>query len=94
MDDPYIQKLKSLKPRFKELGLKRVRVFGSRVRGDAKEDSDLDLLVDFYDIPSVFELADIQDQLEEFIGKKVDIVFSHKLVPELEEGILKEAQDV
>ena len=44
--------------------------------------------------PSFFELSDLQDFLESQINKKVDILFTHKIFPELRDSILREAIDV
>ncbi len=93
-DDPCIRKLRALKPRFRELGLKRVRVFGSRLRGDAKPGSDLDLLVEFYDKPSLFDLGGLYTDLEEMLGCPVHISQPHTIRPELKDIILSEAEDV
>jgi len=93
-EDPYIAKLRALKPRFKEMGLKRVRVFGSRVRGDARPDSDLDLLIDFYERPDLFELGGLYMDFKDMLECDVDIVMEDSIHPALRENILSEAQDV
>lgn len=94
MDIKTIEHLRRLKPSLKKYGLTRLRVFGSTVRKDYRPDSDVDLLVEFETIPSFFELSDFQDYVEEEINRKVDIVFAHKIFPELRESILREAVDV
>lgn len=52
----------------------RVRVFGSVARGEDGPDSDLDLLVDFADGTSLFDLVHLGDELEDLLGVPVDIV--------------------
>lgn len=94
MDIKTIDNLRQLKPSLKKYGLTRLRVFGSTVRKDYRPDSDVGLLVEFETIPSFFELSDFQDYVEEEINRKVDIVFAHKIFPELRESILREAVDV
>lgn len=49
-------------------------IFGSQVNGDATENSDVDLLVDFAETQSLFELARIHEKFEELFNKKVDLV--------------------
>lgn len=53
---------------------RNVRVFGSVSRGDDGPDSDIDLLVDFAQPPSLFELADLESDLSALLGAPVDIV--------------------
>lgn len=91
---PSLERLKALKPKFSDMNLKRVRVFGSVIRGDAKPDSDIDLLVEFYKDPTLFDLGGLQTELEEKLGCSVDISMPSSLIPELRDIILNEAQDV
>lgn len=93
-EDPYIQRLRELKPRFKEMGIKRMRVFGSRVRGDARPDSDLDLLIDFEGRPNLFDLGGVYSDMTELLGCDIDIVMPDSIRPELKDRIMKEATDV
>jgi uncharacterized protein len=92
--DPCIARLAAMKPHFARMGLRRVRVFGSRARGDALPDSDLDLLVEFFETPSLFSLAAVQEEMEAAVGVPVDLVFAHKVFPELRGRVLAEARDV
>ncbi|MFA7292625.1 MAG: nucleotidyltransferase family protein [Rhodocyclaceae bacterium] len=68
-----------------------VRVFGSVARGDANEDSDVDLLVSFSPGASLFDLIHLQEDAEHLIGAPVDVVSERGLSPFLEERILREA---
>ena len=56
--------------------IKRVSLFGSYLHGEAQEQSDIDLLVDFDEHASVgyFEIVRIQDAFEKVLGTKVDVV--------------------
>ena len=69
-------------------------VFGSRSRGDARSDSDFDLLVEF--IPnsgmSLFEFSRMQIDLQEVIGKRVDLVPKSGLKPLIRDAVLAEAK--
>lgn len=93
-EDPVIARLRALKPRFREMNLKRVRVFGSRLHGDARPDSDLDLLVEFYNEPDLFDLVGLKSDLEGKLGCEVDLVMPSALHPALREDILRDARDV
>jgi predicted nucleotidyltransferase len=52
----------------------RVRLFGSVARGDDRPDSDIDLLVDFDQDSSLFDLMRMTRELEELLGHPVDVV--------------------
>jgi predicted nucleotidyltransferase len=53
---------------------RRVRLFGSAARGDDRPDSDVDLLVDFDIDSSLFDLIRLVRELEELLGRPVDVV--------------------
>ena len=52
----------------------RVRLFGSVARGDERPESDIDLLVDFTDDSSLFDLMRMTRELEDLLGHPVDVV--------------------
>ncbi|MGD0273933.1 MAG: nucleotidyltransferase family protein [Gaiellaceae bacterium] len=70
-------------------GARNVRVFGSIVRGEADERSDLDLLVEMEPGRSLLDLAGLHLELEEMLGCEVDI--GTKIKPRLRERIEVEA---
>lgn len=86
-----VEKLKALKPelqahyKVRELGL-----FGSFVRGEQRETSDIDILVDFTEDASLFDLVRLADFLEEKLQHRVDIVTTDSLRVELRESVLRE----
>jgi predicted nucleotidyltransferase len=95
MTDPVFQKLKSMQPELRErFGVRRMRVFGSFARKEQRPDSDVDLLLDFDGHPTLFDLSDIRQQLEDALKRSVDIVTTGGLHPHLKDRILKEAADV
>jgi uncharacterized protein len=53
---------------------RRVRLFGSVARGQEREGSDIDLLVDFVPGSSLFDLLRLNRELEELLGHRVDVV--------------------
>jgi predicted nucleotidyltransferase len=68
-------------------------VFGSWVRGEQRESSDLDLLVDF-DRPVGLELVAFKDEIERRLGLRIDLVMRGSLRRRIGERILAEAQPV
>lgn len=56
-----------------QYGAYNVRVFGSVARGESTEGSDIDLIVQFQDWVSLYELSGLQQDLEALLGCKVDI---------------------
>ena len=79
--------LPELRERYK---VKSVGVFGSRVRGDQRARSDLDVLAEFSEPPSFFEFLDLQDHLSDLSGIKVDLVMKSALKPAIGQHILRE----
>lgn len=73
-------------------GARNVRVFGSMARGDANEESDLDLLVEFEPNRSLLDHAGLILDLQELLGRKADVVTESGLYWLLRRRILKEAR--
>ncbi len=73
-------------------GARNVRVFGSLVRGEAGAQSDIDLLVEFEPGRSLLDQAALTLDLEELLGRKVDVVTEGGLYWLLRRRILREAR--
>jgi hypothetical protein len=67
-----------------------IGVFGSTVRGEARKDSDIDLLVRFSKRKSLLAVVRLERELSEALGRKVDLLTEGALSPYLRERILKE----
>ena|SRR3989304_663534 len=78
---------KEIKTRFK---VKEIGVFGSVIRKEQRETSDIDILVDFEDGADIFDLVGLALFLEERFNQKVDVVPKEDLRKELRESVLKE----
>jgi predicted nucleotidyltransferase len=68
-----------------------VRVFGSVARGEDTEGSDIDLLIDIGVGVGLVGLIGLEHELEEILGRKVDVVPATSLKPAVEERALAEA---
>ncbi len=68
-----------------------VRIFGSVVRGDSREDSDVDLIVKPSPGCSLFDLGGLLEDLQDLLGCRVDLVTEDGLKPRIRERVLKEA---
>lgn len=71
--------------------LSNPRVFGSVARGDDREDSDLDILVDTLEQTTLFDLGGLQHDLETLLQMRVDLVTSKGLRPKVRDRVLAEA---
>lgn len=84
------EKLRKIKPLLKEkFKVKEIGIFGSFVRGEETDKSDIDIIVEFYE-PIGWEFFDLKEYLEEILGREVDIVTVKALKPQLKDKILKE----
>ena len=73
-------------------GIKDLQLFGSVVRGEATEASDIDLVVEFDpDRISLSSFLDFSDDLEALLGRRVDVVSLKKLAPRLRAQVEAEA---
>jgi predicted nucleotidyltransferase len=73
-------------------GISRIRVFGSVATGRARPTSDLDLLVDLQAGRDLLDLIEFKLDLEETLGRKVDVVTERALSRHLRPRILREAR--
>jgi uncharacterized protein len=72
-------------------GALNVRIFGSVARGEADETSDIDFLVDMGPNRSPFFPGGLIVELEEYLGRKVDVITENGLRERIRERVLKEA---
>ena len=67
-----------------------IGIFGSFVRGEQKKRSDIDIVVDFYEIPDLLTFIELERYLQGLLRKKVDLVDRQGIRPQLRETILQE----
>lgn len=76
----------------RKYSVKRAALFGSIVRGELTEESDIDLLIEFEGRRSLLDLAGLKLELQELLGRRVDVLTYRSLHPLLKEKILSEQE--
>ena len=90
MKESILKLKKKIVPILKRYGVKRAAIFGSFVRGKAKKSSDIDILVEIETDISLLDFVGLKLEIEEALGKKIDLVEYNTLKPSIREEILKE----
>jgi predicted nucleotidyltransferase len=88
--DEVLQLLAHNRDRIRSFGVRSLALFGSAVRNEATEASDLDFLVEF-DRKTFDNYMDLKFFLEDLLGRPVDLVIKDVVKPRLREPILAEA---
>ena len=78
-------------PVLRNFGIKRAAVFGSISRGDATENSDIDMLVELSEPLGLLKFAKLNYTLEDALQKKVDLIKSTAIKPAFKDNILRDA---
>lgn len=73
-------------------GARGVRLFGSFLRGQQRQDSDLDLLVDLEPGRDLFDLIELKQELEAKLHRRVDVLTEQGLSPYIRADVLREAR--
>jgi predicted nucleotidyltransferase len=75
-----------------QFGVRNIRVFGSVLHGVDREGSDLDLLVDVPQGTNLLEVIGLQQQAEDLLGVKVEVLTADDLPGSFREEVLREAR--
>ncbi len=70
--------------------IKEIGIFGSRLRAEERKNSDVDILVEFYEVISLLDFVALERELSRLIGEKVDLVMKSALKPRIGRNILRE----
>jgi predicted nucleotidyltransferase len=81
---------RKISPILKEYGVSKAGVFGSVVRGDENDDSDVDILVEIERRMALLDFEGLKLELEEALGRKVDLGEYSTIKPIIKEHILSE----
>ena len=77
-----------------QYGVKEIGIFGSFARGEQKKKSDVDVLVEFEDMPDLIKFIELERKLQRLLGKKVDLVRKGAIREELKDIILRDVKIV
>ncbi|MFH1564837.1 MAG: nucleotidyltransferase family protein [bacterium] len=77
-------------PILKRQGVLKAAVFGSAARGEMKKNSDIDILIKYRGKRSLLDLIRLEFELEEKLGRKIDLLTYKSIHPLLRDIILKE----
>ena len=89
--DEIINHLRNLKPLLESrYHVEQLAVFGSYRRKENRPDSDLDILVSFYETPSLLEFVELEHMLSDHLGVEVDLVMEAALKPRIGQRIRRE----
>jgi len=88
--------LKALEPELKQRGVTSAAIFGSVVRGQARSDSDVDVLIDISPANpfDLLDLVGVKNLLADRLGRPVDVIEREAIKPRLRDSILAEAETV
>lgn len=73
-----------------EYKVRELGIFGSIVRGEQKKRSDIDILVEYSELPDLLKLIKLENRLQKLLKRKVDLIEKSGIRTELKEIILKE----
>lgn len=74
--------------------MKSLGVFGSQVRGEARRDSDVDILVEFAETSDLFRFMDLEEDLVALLRRRVDLVTKPALKGNIGKRILSKVVEV
>ena len=72
-------------------GVKGIGIFGSYIRGEQREDSDIDILIEFEKTVSLLKVVSLENYLNDLLEMRVDVVPHEDVRAELQDEIFREA---
>lgn len=86
---------RKIEPILRSYGIRRAAVFGSHARGDAHDDSDVDILLTIGEARlSLWDMEGLRDELAKRLGRSVDVISDRAVVPALRDSIYRDLEVV
>lgn len=85
---------KKAEPIFRRNQVSYAGIFGSRARGDNRPDSDIDVVVKFFQGATLLTLASVQEELSDVLKIKADVVTKRSIHPALRSNIYKDLRKI
>jgi hypothetical protein len=76
----------------KKYKVNKIGIFGSFATGKTKKKSDVDLLVEFEDMIDLFDFVHLNDEIQQILKNRVDLVTPDTIKPDIKPKILKEVE--
>ncbi|CAN5466156.1 nucleotidyltransferase family protein [soil metagenome] len=90
--EEFFDRIAAHRPELVRAGVHRLGVFGSVARNEAGPESDVDILVEFEDVPDLYEFAALRERLAEILGRPVDLTTPQALRHHLRSRVLAEVR--
>ena len=90
--EEFFDRIAAHRPELTRAGVRRLGVFGSVARDEAGLESDVDILVEFEDVPDLYEFAALRERLAEILGRPVDLATPQALRQHLRSRVLDEVR--
>ena len=92
--EEFFSRIAAHRPELVRAGVRRLGVFGSVAQDEAGPESDVDILVEFEDVPDLYEFAALHERLAEILGRPVDLTTPQALRQHLRSRVLDEVRYV
>ena len=91
----FVEQLRPELPRLQnQYSVRSLGLFGSYVRGEQNLESDLDILIEFKDVPGMFRFLELERELSELLEVRVDLVQKNALKPAIGLRIMSEVKQL
>jgi predicted nucleotidyltransferase len=90
--EEFFDRIAAHRPELVRAGVRRLGVFGSVARNEAGPECDVDILVEFEEVPDLYEFVALRDRLAEILGRPVDLTTPRALRQNLRSRVLDEVR--
>jgi predicted nucleotidyltransferase len=90
--EEFFDRIAAYRSELARAGVRRLGVFGSVARDEAGPESDVDILVEFEEVPNLLEFAALRERLVEILGRPVDLTTPQGLRQHLRSRVLREVR--